>query len=163
MIVLVALQQQRDIRANALLKPFELFLLDSFQVIIRILCLAWSVRLSIRELSLLKFVFSLFKLSIFEPSFFSFWFCPFEQPFSLVSGQSVHSSNSNRTLKYLPAKWFAEIWNINDVKFDLKSRLKHKLLFINRERQVSDVTFRTIKKDIFCGRFVAWNAVYIYL
>jgi hypothetical protein len=52
MIVLKALQQQRHIRANALLKPLKMFLLDSFQVIIRILFLAWSVRLSIWELSL---------------------------------------------------------------------------------------------------------------
>jgi hypothetical protein len=35
MIALITLQQQRDIRANALLKPFELFLLDSFQVVLR--------------------------------------------------------------------------------------------------------------------------------
>jgi hypothetical protein len=77
MIVLKALQHQRDIRANALLKPFELFLLDSFQVIIRILFLAWSVRLSICELSLLKLVFSFFKLSIFEPSFFFFFVLSF--------------------------------------------------------------------------------------
>ncbi len=39
-ISLITLQQQRDIRANALLKPFELFLLDSFQVVLRILFLA---------------------------------------------------------------------------------------------------------------------------
>jgi hypothetical protein len=40
MIVLKALQQQRDIRANVLLNPFELFLLDYFHIILRILFLA---------------------------------------------------------------------------------------------------------------------------